>query len=494
MRRVLLSFVFVKKNARLMYARILLTLFILTLIAGAAPAQEIWSLQRCIQYAQQNNLSIKQSQYGIQNAKLTEKQNKFSRLPNVSANGSYGQTFGRTIDPTTNSFVEQSFGFNSYSVNFGLTVFGGNQINNSIKQSRFDVQAAEMELGASANTLALNVARAYLSILLAQEQLENARQRLAQSEQQLDQTDRFIRAGNLPEVERLAILAQIAADEQSIIEAENSVAINYLNLRQLMEFDPVAEDIRIERPGAINIPTDRNPDILSLNALYTAALGTQPQVEASLLRVESARLGVNIAKAGFLPNLSIGGNLNSNYSTRGQRVLDFRTDRLSQEVFINGTPFLFEVEQQVPRLGDNPFFEQINQNFGQQIFINLRIPIYSNHSNIITMERARLGVLNQEVNNRQVLQQLKTDVQRAIADARAARRLYEAAQRSVQAARLSFENAQKRYDLGAANSLELFTARNALDRAEVDLVSAKYQYFFNLKVIDFYEGRPLTLD
>ncbi|MCB0589636.1 MAG: TolC family protein, partial [Phaeodactylibacter sp.] len=217
---------------------------LLLMAAQAVFAQNTWPLEKCIQYAQQNNLSTKQAQYNIQDAQLMEKLNQFSRLPNLSARTSAGYQFGRTIDPTTNSFNNQRIGFNSFSIDAGMTAFGGGQINNSIKQSKKDLEAARLEAQATSNDISLNIASAYLSILLAEEQLQNARKRLELSQEQLGQTDKLIQAGSLPPNDRLDFLAQIALDEQSIVDAQNQVAIGYLNLKQLMEIDP-NEDIRI---------------------------------------------------------------------------------------------------------------------------------------------------------------------------------------------------------------------------------------------------------
>ncbi len=140
------------------------------------------------------------------------------------------------------------------------------------------------------------------------------------------------------------------------------------------------------------------------------------------------------------------------------------------------------------------FWDQISENFGQSIGVSLSVPIYNNHQNRISMERARLGVINAELNNRQMRQQLKSDIQRAIADARAAKLSLAAAEKSLEAATVAFNNADRRFDLGAINSLEYVTARNNMDRAQTDLTRARYQYLFNLKTVEFYQGKPLRLD
>ena len=474
--------------------RITLLLAGLMMIASqAAFAQNTWPLEKCIEYAQKNNLSTKQAQYTIQDAQLMEKLNQFSRLPSLNARTSAGYQFGRTIDPTTNTFNNQAIFFNSFAVDAGMTIFNGNRITNSVKQSKKDLEAARLEAQATVNDISLNIAAAYLSILLAEEQLENAQKRLELSQEQLEQTDKLIRAGSLPPNDRLDFLAQIALDEQAIVESQNQVAIGYLNLKQLMEIDP-NEEVIIVRPKTINIPADADPSVYRVNEVYTAALQTQPQIRAADLRLESAQLDEDITRAGMLPTLSLFGSLNTNYSSISQAPI-FGLVRSTETVFINDMPVDIQFENEVPvDFKKVSYSDQINENFGQTVGASLNIPIYSNHRNKIQMERARLNALNTEVVNRQQRNLLKTDVQRSIADARAARESYTAAQKSVDAAQAAFDNAEKRFQLGAINSLEYTTARNNLDRAQVDLIRSKYQYIFNLKTVDFYLGRPITLD
>ncbi len=472
-----------------------LILAILGLGFGAQAQQaSAWTLQECIQYARENNLTLRQAQYDIRTAELTKQENQFSRMPSLNASARGGYQFGRTIDPTTNTFNNQRIGFNSYSLDANVIVYNGGRINNAVQQSDLNMRAAQLQAEATSNDIALNIASAYLSILLAEEQLDNARANLELSQEQLEQTDQLIDAGSLPINNRLDILSQIALNEQAIIDAQNQVAINYLNLKQLMQLDP-NEELQIVAPEFIELPEDVNPQNLQLDEIYTTALQTQPQIRAADLRMKSAVIGKDVARAGFLPSLSLFANLNSNYSSAFSSPIVEVVQSPPQQAFINGDPatisFLSPTAVDFEQIN---YTDQIDQNFGQVVGVNLSVPIYSRHSNRINMERARLNVLNQEVANEQQRQQLKTNVQRAIADARAAYQSLAAADRSVEAAEVAYDNAEKRYDLGAINTLELTTARNTLDRARIDYIRAKYQYLFNIKTVDFYLGKALTLE
>jgi len=464
----------------------------------ALQAQERWSLERCIRHAQQNSLNVRNAQLDVKQSELDLTNSQQARLPdlNLSSTGRY--TFGRTIDPSTNEFATTSRFDNSWQLDANATIYNGNSINNGIKQSKFDLGASKATLEQANNDIGLQVANAYLSILLAEEQLENANKRKTQTQQQLDQTDKLIQAGTRPEADRYDILAQLATDEQSIVTQQNSVDISYLNLKQLLELQP-DHDLVIERPN-IKITDDQDPASFALKAIYNSAYNNQPQIRASQLQLESAKLGVDIARARMLPSLTVFGNLNSFFSSRAD---DFENpnfdnafvDQRVTPVLIDGAQAnLTEFVQRGVEFPTVPFGTQLDNNFGQIVGLSLRVPIYNRGQNRTAMERARLNIIRTELSNLQVEQQLKTDIQRAIADAKAAKKQLEASQKSVEALNIAFSNAEKRYKLGAINTFEYTTAKNNLDQAEVNLIVAKYDYLFKLKVVDFYEGKPITLE
>lgn len=466
------------------------------LLASGAHAQEVWSLERCIQYAQENNLSVKQAEANVKTALLSERQAKASRLPNVGASFNAGEQFGRTIDPTSNQFSTVATGYNSVGVDAGVSLFNGGLIHHSVKQANWNAQAAQADAEQTLNTLGLQIAQAYLNILLFEEQLKNAQKRVAQSTEQLNNTQKLIDAGTLPMADKYNILAQIAQGEQAAVQAQNSVDLAYLSLKQLLQLEPDFE-LDIERP-AIAIPADANPEGSTLSPIYTSALGTQPNVRAAEFRIKSAEEGIHLAKADYWPTVRLFASMNSNYSTQ---FLDFQNgrllgERLSQPAIVRVNDQDVTIQQYIqdyeyPRI---PYFTQIDQNFGQSVGLNISIPIYQNGRIRLNVERARLSVLNAQLQQNQTRQQLKNDIQTAIANARAARKQLEAAQKTFDATKIAFENTQKRHQLGAVNTLDLTTAKNNLDIAENDLTVARYDYLFKLKILDFYEGKPLKLN
>jgi outer membrane protein len=455
-------------------------------------AQNRWSLQKCVTYATENSLAIKQAIAQIRNAELTLKQNQLSRLPNLNAGVSGGYQFGRTIDPTTNSFALEGIGFNSFSVNTGIQVFGGGIIRQNINRSKYELEAGKLEAQATENDLGLQVAAAYLNVLLADEQLVIARARLQQSQVQLNQIIKFIEVGARPINERYDFEATLALDQQAFIEAENFLVRSNLTLRQLLLI-PDGTAFEIEKPEII-VPEDIDVDGISANELFIGSLDILPQVKAAEKRLQAAQIGILQAKTSLLPTLSLFASLRSNFSNQARDITGYNAVRVKQNVFINNTPVALELEQNVPTFGKKTYLNQISENFGQSLGLQLNIPIYNNKQARINIERAQLGVISGEVAREQARQRLRTDIEQTLTSVRASLRTLKASDLSLKAATAAFENAQKRYELGAINALELNTARTNMERAKSDRIRARFQHLFNLKQVDFYQGKPITLD
>lgn len=477
------------------------TLFILLLFgSNLTPlwAQDTWTLERAVRYAIENNLQVQQAAYAIRSAELDLRQDQYSRLPNINGSVSAGIQFGRTIDPTTNTFDNERIGFNSYNISFGAPIFQGGFINKSIRQSTLNLEAARLDAEDTERNVALLVASAYLNVLLASEQLNNASYRLDLSRQQFQQTSRLIRAGSLPLNDSLELIAQIAQDEQALIEFQNQIDINTLQLKQLLQIDPAAP-FQLAQPD-VEIGEETFVRNYTLEEVYRAALQAQPNVRAGELRLESARLGEELARTAFYPSLNIFGSLSTNYSSIAK---DFANpDQTNVElvlsdpipVVIDGrdaTLSTFDLNGLVfPNL---PYFDQLERNFGQSAGLSLQVPIFTQGRNRINVQRAQLATLNNQIQFEQIRQQLRSDIQQAIASYRAGRESYQAAARAVRAAEAAFGNMQRRYDLGSANTLELTTAANRLDQARTELTRAKYQLLFNQKIVQFYLGEAIKL-
>ena len=290
----------------------------------------------------------------------------------------------------------------------------------------------------------------------------------------------------------------MARDEQTIVTQENAVEISYLNLKNLLQINP-AEEIKIEKIDELEVPADANPDAVVLTQVYDKAIANQPFIRADQARLSSANLDTEIAKSLGLPVVNLFGNLNSFYSNQ---VPDF--DNITSQGTIDlGDPTdvvlggvntqlqFFQVEG--VELGKRGYFSLLNENFGQSLGLNVSIPIYNQAQTRLAKERAQLNILNTQIAAQQNKQQLKTDIQRAIATARANKKQFEASEKTVAALDLAYINTEKRYKLGAVNTFEYTTAKNNLDQATINLIIAKYNYLYSLQILDFYQGKKLEL-
>ena len=478
-----------------MYKNLTLTFFVCILMCNGLLAQETWSLEKCVRYALQENINIKRAEINVRSNQLSEKRSKYNRLPSLNGRIGGGYQFGRTIDPVTNAFNSLSIGTNSLSLDLGVTLYNGGRIENSIKQASYDLQAAMGDLAQTKNDISLLIAQSYLNVLFAEEQLDAAVKRKELTESQLSQVDKLIRAGARPQNDRLEILATIARNDQAIIAQENAVETGLLSLKNLLQLDP-STGIQLEKPNTIVISADDNPDGLNLGDLYNSSIMNQPFIKADENRVKSAALGKNIARANLLPRLSAFAGLSANYSTRGKEVDGFQEGIVPRQfIFPDNPNTIIPIGEVVtfPNLVDASYGNQISENFGKSIGLSLNIPIYNNHATIIAMDQAELNMINTQYTSEINKQNLKNDIQTSLANARAAKRTLAASNRTVEASAAAFQNSEKQFQLGTINTFEYATAKNNLDQAEVDLIIAKYDYLFKLKVLDFYQGKKLEL-
>lgn len=465
-----------------------LILFLAGFVQGTTQElPEIWDLQKCLDYAEENNILIQQAAISAQVAEVNLQENRFSRLPNLNFDTRVGTNFGRTIDPTTNTFDNQSITYNTYSLSAGIPVFTGNRILNSIKQSTHQLEASRKTKEATLLDQLNLISSDYLNVLLAQDQLDNLVMARELTEQQLEQTDKLIAAGVVPENDRLDILAQLAANEQNVISGENNVKAAMLSLKNRLNL-PAGMEIRIARP-ALDIPDNLDFLTYQFATVYEKALQASPEVQASRAQVKSSDAGVSIARGALLPTVSVFGNINSNFSDAFIRESGNTTIReITQPVIISGEQLDVTFLSVIPQFENVPYFDQLRQNFGQSVGLSLSIPLFNRFSTRSSIQRSKLNLENAELQYKQLLQQYQNLVQTTLNDVMAAKATFESSQKSLEARKAAFENTEKRFKLGAVNTFDYIAAKNALDQAALNVVQAKYTYAYRVALIRFMAG------
>jgi len=468
------------------------TLIVSVFLLSSLAAQDEWDLEKCIRYAWENSLSIKQLGLDYQSGEIIQKTATQAKYPNLTGSGGAQLNFGRSLDPTTDAFSTQSFFSNSYSLNTGVTLFNGFRIRNQLKQSGLNLEAAEKDIDQARRDIALDVASSYLRAILAKENMATVQFSINLSTEQLTQIDKLIAAGARPRNERLDILAQLSLNEQDFISAQNNLNISMLNLKQLMNYD-VEKELTLVIPDENVITLFSDPDKLTFREVYSKAVENQPNIEAGQIRLLSSEMDVDIAKSALYPSIFAGGSIGTNYSNKGQRV-----DGI--EEIINNTPAQIDGEAVIIGFpssslitSKNPYFNQINENLFYGVGLNVNVPIYNNYQAKSSVEQAKLNVLRARTLNEQQLQLLKTSVQQALAEAQTAKKALEVSKTTVEAQEAAFDNAEKRFELGAINTFDYIQAKNQFDSASIRALLAKYDYIFKVKILDFYLGNPLTL-
>jgi outer membrane protein len=468
----------------------------------SAQSGDAWTLERAVEHALTNNIQIKQLNNIAEIARLNQQQAKNGRLPTASGSTNLGVQLGRTIDPTTNTFNQQTIGFQGYQLQAGVTLYNGGLIKNNLRQADLNLAAAELDRKITGNNIGLQVANGYLSIVLLKEQLTNTRAQLQLTNDQLSNTDALIKAGALPSAQRFDLVAQQAANQRTIVDLENQVELAELTLKLLLELD-LSADFEVITPE-LNPSETELFATYDVNEVYTSARGIQPTVAAAEIRRDAAEMGIEVAKAGLRPTVSLFGSISTNFSTAAK---DFANpDIIEAPTFGFGTPLPVQINgvevalSQLEATGGQVefstlgYFNQLNRNFGQSAGMSLNVPIYSQGRNKINVQRAKIQRANAVLDIEQADNQLHNDIQLALTNLRGAQETYRAAQASEQASKMAYDNAQRSFKAGAANSLQLVTASNRFEQAQTELTRSKFQLIFNRQVIRFYLGQGFSLN
>jgi len=392
--------------------QIILLLSAFLILCTTSYGQEVWSLEKCILHSQDASIAVNQAEILVDQAEIELNQSRQNRLPNLSGSANSNWNFGRTIDPTSNEFVTETFFSNNFSLNAGVSLFEGFRINNRIKQSKLDLEATRNETEQTRRNIALQVASNYLNVLFAKENIEVSRGQLALNRQQLEQTQKQINAGTLAESERLNLEAQVAQSEQALIVSENNLDISILQLKQVLRLDP-GYNLDVEAPEGISIETD--PDMISFEEAYTMALKNRPDLVGQDLRVQSADIGIKLAKGSLYPSIRIGGSLGSAYSNQARQIVGEETVDFTNRVTINSPdpnfpftdlPLDITTEGQVPITNKPSYTTQLDNNLSYGFGVGVSIPIYNNGATRNNIQRAKLNAENQELQYDQLLENL----------------------------------------------------------------------------------------
>jgi outer membrane protein len=471
------------------------TILFVALISLSTQAQEMkqWDLEACVNHAYENSLTVQRSQLALKDNEALVKQGKLSRLPTLNMNVFNSWRWGRSIDPTTNLFTTQRINSNGANASSNFLLYQGSRLSRSIKQGEMNVQASMYDLEKAKNDVALDVVFGYLQIIFTRELLENAREQLKTTKTQMDQTAKFVEAGSLPITNLLDLQSQVAGNEVDVINAENDVNLAVLQLKQFLQipaeepFDIVTPDFSASNYAFVT---------MSVGEVFETAEQTQPEIKSADIQIESAQMGVKIARSDHIPQVGLQGQFFTNYSDQNKEFTGAEQipDQFNPIGFLQSNPSEIVVEPTF-----RTFFNDINiptqwaDNRSWSAGFNIAVPIFNGWSTQTNVQRAKIQEDLAEINAIEARNVLRQTIETAYNDAQAAAKVFEAAQKQVDALEESFRATEKSYNLGAVNFVDYQVASFNLFSARSSQVRSKFDYIFKLKVLDFYLGNPLTL-
>lgn len=422
-------------------------------------AQEIWDLKRCIDYAIEHNLSIKQQEDIQQQNEIEVSTAKWNRLPNLNGGVSHSFNFGRSIqaDNTYKSLNTQNTGLN---LSTSVPLFTGMQLTNNIALAKLNLKAAVEDLNKAKEDISIQVTSNYLQVLFNKELSKIAHEQVMLSKEILSQKEAFFANKKISKADLYEAKSRVAQDELSAVQAENNYKLSLLDLSQLLEL-PNPDEFEIVVPETDTLV---NADILmSPVDIYAEAIAVKPAVKAAQYRLESAQKNIRIAQSAYYPQLSLSAGLSTNYYNVSGRE--------------NGH-----------------FGAQLRDNFSQYIGFSLSVPIFNRFATRNRVRNARIQQHSFNLQLEEVKKNLYKEIQQAYYNAINASTQYASSRTANQAAQLSFNLMKEKYIVGKANSTEYNEARTIWMKAISDFIQAKYDYLFRCKILDFYRGIPLNIN
>ena len=419
-------------------------------------AQEAWSLQKCIEYAIEHNLSIKQQEATRHQSEVELNTAQWSRLPNLNGNVGQSFNFGRALQ-ADNTYGNRNTANTNFSLGTNIPLFTGLQIPNSIALAKLNLKAATEDLKKAKEDISIQVASYYLQALFNEELSKVAQNQVKLSQEQLDRKVAFFKNGKASEAEVYEAKSRLAQDEMSAVQADNNYRLALLDLSQLLEL-PTPEGFTIAEPPTVEM----NVQLSLPDEVYSQAMTNKPSIKAVQYRLEGAEKSIRIAQSGYYPQLSFGAGLSTNYYN-------------------------------MSGIETASFSSQWHQNFNKYLQFSLSIPLFNRFATRNRVKSARIQKNALQWRLEESKKTLYKEIQQAYYNALAAEAKYRSSQSASEASEASFKLMSEKYANGKATATEYNEVRTLWMKALSDHIQARYDYLFRSKILDFYKGEPLKL-
>jgi outer membrane protein len=417
------------------------------------------SLRQAVEIGISKNLDVNRANLNRQRANINLHQAKGNMVPSLSGNINHNLNSGRSIDVFTNSYVNQEYTSATYRLNSDVTLFNGFRLWNLLRTSQLDYEAAQMEWQQAKDDLTLDIVLAYLQILNDQDQYELSRIQTAQMQQQVDRLQILHQQGAILPSDLTDLQGQLAQNKINEIASKNALATSKLTLVQLLNI-PFDSTLQVDRLALEQF--DMNYTAIP-DSIFAIAMQQLAMAKAPVLRRQADEKFLKAQRGNLYPTLGFGAGIGTNFSSTGR---DAANNKIA-------------------------YYDQLRNNYNTGFGFGVNIPILNNWFFRNNVKRAKIDLKQSELEEENIHIQLKQIIERDYFNLQAAIERYKALVEQVAALNQSFGAAEARFNAGVTNSIDFLTARNNLDRANVNLILARYNYIFRTKILDFYQGRPL---
>ena len=475
-----------------MKKNILVGLWFLLAFHSLVAQDKKWTLSECVDYAVKNNISIKQADLDNRIAAIDKKGAIGNFLPSVNANASHSWNIGLNQNITTGLLENQTTQFTSAGINVGVDIYNGLQNQNRLRRSNLAIIAAQYQLTKMKDDVSLNVANAFLQILFNKENVKVQKEQLSNNQKQMQRTQELVSAGSIPRGDLMDMQATVAGSNLAVINAENALLISKLSLAQLLQLD----DFRNFDIADEEYATEQSATMLQTpEAILEKAKEIRVELKIARTNLEIAERDVKIAKGGMEPTLQ-GFYSFSTRAGYSDKIVGFASDLNNPTSVIgvvDGTGQNVVQPNFLPVFGGaDPLFTQFNDNKGHSFGLQLNIPILNGFLASNNVSRSKVSLDRFKIAYSQAELDLERNIFTAFTDAKGALNAYESATAALEARQEAYNYAKERYAVGIMNAFDYNQSQTLLVNAQSDVINAKYDYIFRVKVVEFYFGIPIT--
>ena len=465
-----------------------LSVFVASLLYTSVNAQEVITLQKAIDLSLNNNIKIKNAELNIVLDKKNLVQAQNNKLPNLFSNNQTYTYYGRSIDPATNLYSNSNIVGTNETILSQLVLYQGGLLKNQVIESKLFIEADKFKSEKVKYDIILNVIEAYLQVLAYQDIVKATQQQTDVINQTLNKLQKNIEIGNNKRADLTQLKAQLANSELNKIKAENQLGLSMLTLKQLMEID-VTKNIGVAVPDITNHTENTQ---YATDDIFSTAVNINPDVSLAETNKKAAYQSIALAKSLYYPTVILFGGINTNYSSGIKQLVD-RNVSFQPIGYLAGSPsqiVLAAIEQ--PIYGTYSFGSQLKDHLNEALGITLQIPIFNRFTARTSVQKAEVNYQIATNNALLAKENLRKTIAQAIFDLRSAGKKYEVTQLTYNANKDASVITQERYNLGLAGIIEYNTSLSNLDRAQYEMIQARYELLFKNKLIDYYLGKDIS--